>query len=215
MSTSPWISTSPDFALPGAGLHAQPRVSGFAARIPDRLDGLDGFHLWCAVRDRHPRPIRYPAESRRIMVGTDFSVPSDLAVSLVAGIAASTDALVDLVHVFDGFSQAFVRGEPSVLDRVDAILDGVARELRARVRAATAQGARCVSTSLVGAPGLELTRHARETGADLLVLGLVGQTGGDRIGRDPGRETAAQVVRLGVWRELRPMGAPLAGCPPR
>lgn len=166
--------------------------------------GPDAFRLWLAVLDGGPRPIRYPAESRRIMVGVDFSWASDLAVNLVAGIAATTETLVDLVHVFDGFDEAFVRGNRAILDRVDTVLSNVRRELRMRVLATAAQGVRCVSTSLAGAPGLELTRHARETGADLLVLGIGMESRGP-LGRAWSANAAAQALRVGTWTERRPL----------
>jgi nucleotide-binding universal stress UspA family protein len=165
--------------------------------------GPDAFRLWLAVRDGRPRAIRYPAESRRIMVGIDFSGASDLAVNLVAGIAATTETLVDLVHVFDGFTEAFVRGDPSILDRVDAILANVGRALRMRALATAAQGVRCVTTSLVGAPGVELTRHAKATGADLLVLGIGIESSGP-LGRAWSADAARQALRLGGWHERPP-----------
>jgi nucleotide-binding universal stress UspA family protein len=166
--------------------------------------GFDAFRLWLAVRDGRPRAIRYPAESRRIMVGVDFSWASDLAINLVAGIAATTETLVDLVHVFDGFDEAFVRGNLAILDRVDSVLANIGRELRMRALATAAQGVRCVSTSLVGAPGLELTRHARETGADLLVLGLGLESRGP-LGRTWSAQGAAQAMRTGLWQERQPV----------
>jgi nucleotide-binding universal stress UspA family protein len=204
MSAAAFIPPLSDFT-PGP---AQVRVHGAAGDDSD-VDveagrGPEAFRLWLAVRDGRPRAIRYPAESRRIMVGVDFSWASDLAVNLVAGIAATTETLVDLVHVFDGFSEAFVDGDPSILDRVDAVLANVGRELRMRTMATAAQGVRCVSTSLVGAPGLELTRHARETGADLLVLGLGIESRGP-LGPAWSAVGAAQALRSGRWKERRPV----------
>jgi len=196
---------TPPFPLVSVGQ----AVVGSARRAPGSDSGVDGeagrgpdaFRFWLGVREGPARPIRYPAESRRIMVGVDFSWASDQALSLVAGIAATTETWVDLVHVFDGFSEAFVRGDCAILDRVDTVLAGVARALRMRTLATSAQGVRCVSTSLVGAPGIELTRHARETGADLLVLGL-GMARGGPFGRAWSGDGAAQLLRSGAWREL-------------
>jgi nucleotide-binding universal stress UspA family protein len=205
MSAAPLLPTFPVRATTHR-LHAGAREgAGLDLKTDDQADrGADAFRLWLAVRDRRPRPIRYPAESRRIMVGVDFSWASDLAVNLVAGIAATTETLVDLVHVFDGFDEAFVRGNPAILDRVDAVLAGVGRELRMRTLATSAQGVRCVSTSLVGAPGVELTRHARETGADLLVLGLGLESRGP-LGRAWSADAAAQALRTGCWIERHPV----------
>jgi nucleotide-binding universal stress UspA family protein len=205
MSAAPLL---PPFPVRATSDRPQPHAlegAGSEVQTDDRADrGPDAFRLWLAVRDRRPRPIRYPAESRRIMVGVDFSWASDLAVNLVAGIAATTETLVDLVHVFDGFDEAFVRGNRAILDRVDAVLASVGRELRMRTLATAAQGVRCVSTSLAGAPGIELTRHARDTGADLLVLGLGLESRGP-LGRAWSADAAAQALRTGSWTERHPV----------
>jgi nucleotide-binding universal stress UspA family protein len=161
------------------------------------------FRLWLAVRDSRPRPVRFPGEVRRIMVGADFSPASDAAMGVVFGIAATTGTVVDLVHVLDGFTEAFVHGDRPLLDHVDAILARVAGALRARMTAAASEGVRCVSTSLAGAPGIELTRHARRTGADLLVLGVGRETSGP-LGRAWSAEAAVQVLRTGSWHQ-RPL----------
>jgi nucleotide-binding universal stress UspA family protein len=211
MSAAPLVPPFTPFVV---GHHAPPATRTIAEPDPDTDAqagrGLDAFRLWLAVRDARPRPIRYPAESRRIMVGVDFSWASDLAVNLVAGIAATTETLVDLVHVFDGFNEAFVRGNPGILDRVDSVLTTVGRALRMRTLATAAQGVRCVSTSLVGAPGVELTRHAKETGADLLVLGLGMETRGP-LGRAWSADGAAQALRSGGWTERPVMPGPFGG----
>ena len=134
------------------------------------------------------------------MVGVDFSQASDAAMGLVFGIAATTGTVVDLVHVLDGFTEAFVLGDRTLLDHVDATLALVGRELRARTVAAASDGVRCVSTSLVGAPGIELTQHARRTGADLLVLGLGVETRGP-LGRAWSADAAVQTLRTGNWHQ--------------
>ena len=164
------------------------------------------FRLWLAARDAQMRPLRFPGEGRRIMVGVDLSPASDAALGLVVGIAAITDTIVDLVHVFDGFREAFMGGNRSLLDRSDWVAATVAAELRARAVAAAAQGARCVSTALEGAPAVELTRHAQKTGADLLVLGLGPPTTGP-LGAAWSSQAAAQLLRGGSWHE-RPLSSP-------
>ena len=161
------------------------------------------FRLWLAVRDHRPRPVRFPGESRRIMVGVDFSPASEAAMSVVLGIAATTGTVVDLIHVFDGFTEAFVLGNRPMLDHVDTLLARVEQALRARTSAAAADGVRCVGTSLVGAPGIEITRHARSTGADLLVLGIGAESRGP-LGRAWSGDAAVQTLRTGAWHQ-RPL----------
>jgi nucleotide-binding universal stress UspA family protein len=158
------------------------------------------FRLWVASPDQRPRPVRFPGETRRIMVGVDFSPASDTAMGVVFAIAATTGTVVDLVHVFDGFTEALVLGNRPLLDHVDGVLARVDRALRARANAAAGDGVRCVSTSLAGAPGIELTNHARYTGADLLVLGVGADSRGP-FGRAWSADAAAQVLRTGAWHQ--------------
>jgi nucleotide-binding universal stress UspA family protein len=159
-----------------------------------------------AVRDQRPRPVRFPGEMRRIMVGVDFSPASDTAMGVVFAIAATTGTVVDLVHVFDGFTEGLVLGNQPLLDHADAVLVRIGQELRARTTAAAADGVRCVATSLAGAPGIELTRHARRTGADLLVLGVGPESRGP-FGRAWSADAAAQTLRTGAWHQ-RPLVSP-------
>jgi len=158
------------------------------------------FRLWMASRDQRPRPVRFPGEMRRIMVGVDFSPASDTAIGVVFAIAATTGTVVDLVHVFDGFTEAMVLGNRALLDHVDTVLARIDMALRARATAAAADGVRCVATSLVGAPGIELTAHARRTGADLLVLGVGADCRGP-FGRAWSADAAAQALRTGAWHQ--------------
>jgi nucleotide-binding universal stress UspA family protein len=184
--------------IPAAAASVSPRAS-IASATQVNLDWAP-FRLWLAVRDPRPRPVRFPGEARRIMVGADFSQASDAAMGVVFGIAATTGTVVDLVHVFDGFTEAFVRGDPRLLDHVDAVLARVGQALRARTAAAASDGVRCVSTSLVGAPGIELTQHARRTGADLLVLGWGAEARGP-LGRAWSADAAVQTLRMGSWHQ--------------
>jgi nucleotide-binding universal stress UspA family protein len=182
-------------------------VSAIAPALPSPANSTSGnvapFRVWLAERERRPRPVRFPSEARRIMVGIDFSPASDTAMGLVFGIAATTGTVVDLVHVFDGFTEAFVRGNRRALDDADALLARVEQGLRARTTAAASEGVRCVATSLVGAPGLEITRHARRTGVDLLVLGIGPDSRGP-FGRAWSAEAADQALRTGAWQQ-RPL----------
>ena len=182
------------------GLENRPLPSVYHRRPSTPASGSASFRIWLAVRNGKPRVVRFP---HRIMVGVDFTRASDAALRLVLAIASTTGTLVDLVHVFDGFTEAFVCGDRPVLDRVDSVLAGVANALRVRARDGAAQGATCEVTSLVGAPALEISQHAEKTGADLLVLGLGADTRGS-LGRAWSATAAKQVLRTGMWRE-RPL----------
>lgn len=182
--------------------------------LTSRISTASPFHsepaappvrIWLASRTSKPQVIRYP---HRIMVGVDFTRASDAALGLVVAIAATTGTLVDLVHVFAGFNQAFEFSDRPVLERVDAVLADIGHALQSRMAEAAAQGATCVVTSLVGAPAVELDRHADQTGADLLVLGL-GSEPRSQFGRAWSADAAAQILRTGTWHE-RPLASPAA-----
>jgi hypothetical protein len=54
---------------------------------------------------------------------------------VVFAIAVTTGTVVDLVHVFDGFTEGLVLGNWLLLDQVDAVLARIDRALRARASA--------------------------------------------------------------------------------
>jgi len=144
---------------------------------------------------------RTSLRARRILVGMDFSPAAESARRLALGIALGSDAVVDVVHVFDAFTEAFVRHDPRVLDNVDATLRDIEQALLRRERMARVQGVRCVHTSLVGAPGIELARHAALTRSDLIVLGDGDEQPG-RFGWTWGRRAARQILRSARWQGM-------------
>lgn len=138
---------------------------------------------------------------RRIVVGMDFSPASESARRLAMGIAVSADAVVDVVHVLDAFRETFFHKNADVLGKGEGILTEIHHALIRRQQMALVQGVRCVQTSLVGTPGIELARHAARTGADLIVLG-----DGDEVpcqfGWTWGRRAALQIRDNGRWRGM-------------
>ena len=144
---------------------------------------------------------------KRIVVGMDFSPASESARRLAFGIALAADALVDIVHVLDAFTEAFLHKNPDVLATGDALLIEIDQSLARRQRMAQSQGIRCVHTSLVGAPGIELAIHAAITRTDLIVLGDTDEQPG-RFGWTWGRRAAEQIRNSSHWQGtvlLRPV----------
>jgi len=117
------------------------------------------------------RPPQLPLRPRRIIAAVDFTPAGERAREVAVRLARASDAVLDRVHVLDAFDHIFVRRQPELLAEPEAVLDGIDAALASRARAAQQRGVRCVWTSLVGAPGLELGRHATRTRADLLVVG--------------------------------------------
>jgi nucleotide-binding universal stress UspA family protein len=139
---------------------------------------------------------------RRIAVGIDFSPASEAARRLAAGIAASSQALLDLVHVMDAFTEVFIHENRRVIERSDSMPHEIERALAHRQQLALADGVRCVYTNLAGAPGVELGRHATATSADLIVLGIPAHEQPARFGWTWGRRAADQMRRAGSWKGL-------------
>jgi nucleotide-binding universal stress UspA family protein len=144
---------------------------------------------------------RTAIRARRILVGMDFSAAAESARRLALGIALGSDALVDLVHVFDGFTEAFTRHDPRVFENLDGLLGEIEHALARRERMGRVQGVRCVHTSLVGAPGIELAAHAARTRADLIVL-ADGEEEPGRFGFTWGRRASRQILQSTRWNGL-------------
>jgi nucleotide-binding universal stress UspA family protein len=117
----------------------------------------------------------------RIMVPTDFSPASDAALDYACALSGQMGASIELVHVFDDpfASGAFV-GDGTVMMPVDLrqSLEVAAREqLAARHAKHVASLPGSSTTLLMGAPAKRIVEHAREIGADLIVMGTHGRTG--------------------------------------
>lgn len=108
----------------------------------------------------------------RIIVGTDFSASASLAVERAAQLAAEHSARLEIVHVTRrlspvGFTRRVGGGAPA--------WEEVERGLEAARAVASSHGATASVRTLQGATAPALARHATQSGADLLVVG-VGET---------------------------------------
>jgi nucleotide-binding universal stress UspA family protein len=142
-----------------------------------------------------------PLRPRRVIAAVDFTPAGERARSVATAVARASGAVLDLVHVLDAFDQIFVRRRPDLLAEPRAVMDGIDVALRSRARAARAAGVTCVVTALVGAPGLELGRHAARTGADMVAIGTpAGDDDRSRAGW--GARAMQQLLRIPRWRGL-------------
>jgi universal stress protein A len=119
-----------------------------------------------------------PLAIKRIVVGTDFSEGSDAALAKAWSLALAHQAAVELVHVVDPgvlFAPASLGAMP--LADGEALFEEIDRALALRAEEAKRAGIECQSSSLRGFPPGELIRHAKKTGADLIVVGTHGRTG--------------------------------------
>jgi nucleotide-binding universal stress UspA family protein len=115
---------------------------------------------------------------KRIIVATDFSEGSDVAMERAFGLAKTLGATLDLVHVLD---TAILTAPASLgsmpLVEPEVLMDQIDEQLSVRVEKAQKEGLVCQSDSLDGYPAREIVRHAEKTGADLIVVGTHGRTG--------------------------------------
>jgi nucleotide-binding universal stress UspA family protein len=168
--------------------------AALARSLAGWLASNDPFEVGPRPEPTHGLPLR----PRRIIAAVDFTPAGERAREVALALARASDAVLDLVHVLDAFDHIFVRKQADLLAEPEAVLAGIDVALRSRALAARREGARCVWTSLVGAPGLELARHATRTGTDLLAIG------GPRDARDFasgwGTRALEQLLALPRWR---------------
>ena len=119
-----------------------------------------------------------PLSIKRIIVGTDFSEGSDAAMATALAFAIANHAVVDLVHVLEpGVLFAPVSLGAMALADGPALFEEIDRALAFRADEAQRAGLVCQTDSLQGFPPGEIVRHAKKTGADLIVIGTHGRTG--------------------------------------
>jgi nucleotide-binding universal stress UspA family protein len=119
-----------------------------------------------------------PLSIKRIVVGTDFSEGSDAAMATAFAFALANNAVVDLVHVLEpGVLFAPVSLGAMPLADGPALFEEIDRALAFRADEAQRTGLVCHTDSLQGFPPGEIVRHAKKTGADLIVIGTHGRTG--------------------------------------
>jgi nucleotide-binding universal stress UspA family protein len=119
----------------------------------------------------------FEKQQKRIMVPVDFSEGGDGALAVAINLAKSVGATIDILHVLDLVFQDFPIGLGFYnFDQGGyfAYADLALAERADRVRAA---GLGCQTHVLDGRPATEIVSKAKETGADLIVIGTHGRTG--------------------------------------
>ena len=113
--------------------------------------------------------------TQTILVATDFSSGSDLALDQAIQVAKGTGARVALVHVIEPaiefpMGAAYADVDGGYYASVDLALSAGAAKIEKA-------GLRCTTKILEGSVPSELTRWARELGASMIILGTHGRTG--------------------------------------
>ena len=110
----------------------------------------------------------------RILVPVDFSGPSLAAMSYAHSLAALHDASLTVLHVVEPF-HADMLMDTTAIQREQRT--AAFKQLRALVAREFPAGAKATAKLRTGHPVETITRFARESGADLIVLSTHGRTG--------------------------------------
>ena len=122
---------------------------------------------------------------RRILMGTDFSDCSKEALDYAVLLAKQFGAELYLLHVFDA-PASFIPGVgsvagPEVFEWIDELRQGERKRLDTLAEEIGQKGVEVHSILKDGTPFREIPKAAKETAADLIVLGTHGRTGFDRF----------------------------------
>lgn len=115
----------------------------------------------------------------RILVSTDFSATADTALEYATTLASRLGASIRLLHVFeDPYVAGFYASElyvPMPADVRERLLTDIRRQLAERLPNTAAVTA--TSEVSEGVPAEAIVEHARDHGADLIVMGTHGRRG--------------------------------------
>ena len=111
-----------------------------------------------------------------VLVAIDFSDGSDEALAQAIDLAKQTGATLDILHVVEFGAEVFPYGLSYFEDR-GGLIAHLDRELSRRADMAAATGVTARTRLREGSAAREILEHAREIGADLVVVGTHGRTG--------------------------------------
>lgn len=132
------------------------------------------------------------AKIKKILVPTDFSPSSKVAVDYAATIAKQFHAEIVLIHVIE--SSAYSVTDTLIVVNHEAALKTTAEALMDNLHKACVERGLSVTTDLVsGVPYREIVKKAERDGIDLIVIGTHGRTGVERLLLG---SVAEKVVRL-------------------
>lgn len=115
-------------------------------------------------------------EPQRILVATDFSTASDEALDRAIGLAQRSGATLEILHVVE-LAEEIPFGATAFDSDYGVFYANVDRQLSVRADRSTRAGVPCETKIIEGSAAVEISRRAREIGADLIVVGTHGRTG--------------------------------------
>jgi nucleotide-binding universal stress UspA family protein len=138
----------------------------------------------------------------RILVATDGSATSDLAVEQAARLAKDQKAQLRIVHVVEQSRLAFAAAGPVAID-LEGVLDALrkfGKDALERARTVASRLGVEAETAIIGEDAVDdrvaviLVAEARRCGADLMVLGTHGRRGLDHLLMGSVAEAVARIA---------------------
>jgi nucleotide-binding universal stress UspA family protein len=113
---------------------------------------------------------------RKVLVATDFSEGSDVAIDRAIEMATQSGAAVEIIHVVEP-AEEFPFGTAYFQADYAALYARVHLELSRRADRFRAAGLACETKIVDGNASTQIVARGRDIGADLIVVGTHGHTG--------------------------------------
>lgn len=121
---------------------------------------------------------------KKILYPTDFSEPSKVALEYAAELARQFGAELEILHVMFDETQvvSFYLPQVTMQSLSTDIETGSAKQLDDFIQSQSAlKGVNYTTKLIKGTPFIEITKHAKDTAADMIVIGTHGRTGLDHV----------------------------------
>ncbi len=121
---------------------------------------------------------------KKILYPTDFSEPSKVALEYAAELAKQFGAELEILHVMFDETQvvSFYLPQVTMQSLSTDIETGSAKQLDEFIKSQPVlKGVNYTTKLIKGTPFIEITKHAKDTAADMIVIGTHGRTGLDHV----------------------------------
>ncbi len=141
---------------------------------------------------------------KHVLVATDFQASSQRAVEVAASLAQASGGELTVEHTFEIPSYAYVGTEYATVDVLGPLELAARQSLEAQVRALRDQGVKARGVLRRGAVWEHILDEAKQSKADLIVIGTHGRRG---VARALIGSVAEKVVRMSPVPVLTVHGA--------
>src|SRR6516225_1500394 len=112
---------------------------------------------------------------KRILVPTDFSEPSQIAVTYGKALAENFDASLHVLHVIEERELVYGKLSSEAFSPLIAVIEDIEKNVRQKLDAVLTESEReqyrAELVMLTGTPFVEIVRYARARSIDLIVMG--------------------------------------------